>query len=444
MRVDHDGPRAILSPEDRVLSLYGERLLPGLSSCLDKLVTSLVTDSAVGLILIDASPLNEIERLYGARPFRRALEGLSDRARTRVAKEFGDGFFMTSGAIYEEQILFFIPRPRADRGFYAAALPQLTQELREYISVCLKRIVYPYLIDPCEIPVGYGMVFHRPFVRPEMQIAKLIASTLESARFEVDRRRRERAAILERIILEEQLSTVYEPIVRLSDRHVIGYEALTRGPVGTGLEGPHRLFSVAYSSSLEYELDSLCRRLALRNAVGIGPDQKLFLNILPTSVHDPDFGDLRVREMLDRMGLAPMNLVLEISEREAISNFQIFREAIGHFSNLGFGIALDDIGSGYSSLETALELAPDYLKIDMSLVRGIDDHPPKQELLRGLQSLAEKLRAEVIAEGIETEEELEALSELGIRCGQGYAIGRGAPSCGPPAPARAEPETSDP
>ena len=80
---------------------------------------------------------------------------------------------------------------------------------------------------------------------------------------------------------------------------------------------------------------------------------------------------MRIRDELEQIDLAPQNLVLEISEREAISNFQIFREAIGHFSNLGFGIALDDIGSGYSSLETALELAPDYLKIDMSLVRGI-------------------------------------------------------------------------
>ena len=96
---------------------------------------------------------------------------------------------------------------------------------------------------------------------------------------------------------------------------------------------------------------------------------------------------------------------------------------------LGFGIALDDTGAGYSSLEAALELNPDFLKIDMSLIRGIDDNPQKQELLSGLHRLALRMDATVIAEGIETEAELEMVASLGCTYGQGYAIGRGTPLC---------------
>ncbi len=407
--------------------MYGERKVQPLSYHLEDLSEQLNADGALGLVLVDATQLADIERIYGARPFRRSLEALAERVSGRVAKEFGSQYRMASGAIEEEQLLFFLHRNRDDADFYGSRLGELAGELRDYIDAGLKRIVYPYLGDPTEVPVGFGMVFHRPFQRPETQIRRLIAATQKSAHFELERVARKRGLALQDIILTHDLSTVYEPIVELADHTVIGYEALTRGPAGSGLESPQTLFSVAYRSQLEYELDSLCRRLALQNAQGIEPARKLFLNILPNSIHDPDFSEMRIRVLLERIGLAPKDLVLEISEREAISNFQIFRDAIDHFSSLGFGIALDDIGSGYSSLEAALELSPDYLKIDMSLVRGIDDNPPKQELLRGLQGLAEKLMADVIAEGIETEEELEAIRALGIRYGQGYAIGRAAP-----------------
>ena len=401
-----------------------------ISDHIEPIADHLMSDGALGLILVDATPLADIERFYGARPFRKALEALAQRIGGRLSQKVGQRYCMVSSMMEEEMLLFFVYGSRNDAQFFGHDVPLLTRDLREFVSAGLKRIVYPYLIDSVDLPVGSGIVFYRPFQRPEMQIRELIAETKKAAHFEVERSIREKGETLERILFEQALTNVYEPIIELADHTVIGYEALIRGPRASGLETPAQLFSVAYKCNLEYELDSLCRRLALRNARGIEPGQKLFLNILPTSIHDPDFSEMRIRDELEQIDLAPQNLVLEISEREAISNFQIFREAIGHFSNLGFGIALDDIGSGYSSLETALELAPDYLKIDMSLVRGIDDQPPKQELLRGLQGLAEKLQADLIAEGIETEEELDAIRELAIKCGQGYAIGRGAPFCG--------------
>ena len=139
-----------------------------------------------------------------------------------------------------------------------------------------------------------------------------------------------------------------------------------------------------------------------------------------------------MREALGALGLAPRNLVLEVSERQAISNFPIFREATDHFSNVGFRIALDDTGAGFSSLEAALELSPDFLKIDMSLVRGIEESPEKQELLRGLKGVAGKMNSTLIAEGIETQHELDVIRGLGIECGQGYHLGRGTPTPTPP------------
>lgn len=421
--------RGSLSSRDRIVALYGERSVPSLPEELAAIIDHLIEDEALGLILVDATPLSDIELFHGAQSFRRTLETLAGRLRARLAREIGDSFRMTAGALDEEHMLIFIHRARGDREFYGSMLPRLANDLRDYVELCLKRIVYPYLTDLSDIPVAHGSCFHRPFQRPEMQIRWLIDSTLRSAHAIVDRIGRERGERLRRILCDQSLSTVYEPIVLLENRETIGYEALTRGPVGSGLETPQKLFGVANDVNLEYELDNLCRRMALRNARGISAGDKLFLNILPTSIHDPEFANSDFQRVLDELGLAPENLVLEVSEKQAIANYPIFREAIDHFLRLGFGIALDDTGAGYSSLEAALELNPDFLKVDMSLIRGIDDNPQKQELLSGLQRLASRMDATVIAEGIETEAELETVAALGCTYGQGYAIGRATPLC---------------
>jgi EAL domain-containing protein (putative c-di-GMP-specific phosphodiesterase class I) len=153
----------------------------------------------------------------------------------------------------------------------------------------------------------------------------------------------------------------------------------------------------------------------------------LFLNCLPTAIHDPAFRGEVLKQTLEDLRLRPEDMVFEISERESIENFTIFREARDHYKDLGFKIALDDTGVAYGSLEAVMELAPDFIKVDLSLVRGIDTDPPRQELLRALHAVAGKLGGQIIAEGIETSEELATLQGLGIPYGQGYLFGRAAP-----------------
>jgi EAL domain-containing protein (putative c-di-GMP-specific phosphodiesterase class I) len=189
------------------------------------------------------------------------------------------------------------------------------------------------------------------------------------------------------------------------------------------LQSPERLFSQAREVGLVFELDCLCRRLAFASARCVPRGKKLFLNLLPAAIGDPNLRDEGLRANLEKYELDPGDLVLEISERESIENFAIFREMRDSYRELGVQIAIDDAGAGYSSLEAIMEISPDYMKADMALVRGIDTDPPRREVLLGLRGVAERIGAEVIAEGIETEEELRVVKELGIRYGQGYIFG---------------------
>ncbi|MDH3686441.1 MAG: EAL domain-containing protein, partial [Myxococcales bacterium] len=207
-------------------------------------------------------------------------------------------------------------------------------------------------------------------------------------------------------------------------RKVLGYEALVRGPADTEFASPPQLFRAAAEFGMLFELDCLCRRTALRVADRVPSGSRLFLNCLPSVIHDPAFQSEELGRLLQAKGLSPSDIVFEISEQESISNFAVFREVCDHYKELGFQIALDDVGVGYSSLEAVNELSPAFLKVDMSFVRGIDEDPSRREILKALTSVAWRTDAAVIAEGIETEAELSTLRDLAVSYGQGYLIGR--------------------
>jgi EAL domain-containing protein (putative c-di-GMP-specific phosphodiesterase class I) len=213
----------------------------------------------------------------------------------------------------------------------------------------------------------------------------------------------------------------------VASRTVYGYEALARGPVGTEFHTPDRLFDAAEQHRLVFELDCLCRQSGLDGAIGLPEGTHLFLNVRPTAIYDPHFRPDAVIRTLERSGLAPQNVVFEISEKESIENFSAFREVRDEYKSLGFRFALDDTGAGYASLQAVIELAPDFIKVDRSFVTGVDSDRAKQTLIRALQSVAGGIGAQLVGEGLDTLEELEMLGKLAIPFGQGWLFGKPTP-----------------
>ncbi|MBF0508701.1 MAG: EAL domain-containing protein, partial [Deltaproteobacteria bacterium] len=226
-----------------------------------------------------------------------------------------------------------------------------------------------------------------------------------------------------RKILESgRIEAHYQPIFDMTSGCIMGWEALSRGPKGTPFHSPLMLFDLAEELGLLFALEKVCRETAIANLGKISNGQKLFLNIHPRTVVDSSFNHGKTLELLSRVGFQPENVVFEITERHSIKDFPLFNQNIDHYRKQGFKIALDDTGTGYSGLSSIAELRPDFIKMDMSLIRDIDRNPIKRALLETFVSLANKIGSKIIAEGIETKAEASCLMDIGTHFGQGFFL----------------------
>jgi EAL domain-containing protein (putative c-di-GMP-specific phosphodiesterase class I) len=232
---------------------------------------------------------------------------------------------------------------------------------------------------------------------------------------------------LSRMIFEGGVRTVFHPIVRLADGEVIGHEALTRPVGGISFDSVEELFAFAESTDLLMDFERLCRRTAVEGAARTPSLGLLFLNASAGAVEDPDWSAGGMDRLLAQSGMAPADVVIEITERVAIVHHDEFQTALKMFKDRGYRVAVDDMGAGYASLQSLAAIEPDFLKFDTSLVRDIDHSSIKRSLLLSLRQLGDKIKARVIAEGIEREEELQTLIDLGIELGQGYLFHRPRP-----------------
>jgi EAL domain-containing protein (putative c-di-GMP-specific phosphodiesterase class I) len=325
-------------------------------------------------------------------------------------------------------LLFLSPRRGdADGRPRISDLEAIRARVEDQLNRKLANFTSQYLRGTRRVTVGYSVVFHDPRIMAERVVARLLAEAWESVRIQNDQAHFQTRCRLQDVMLGQQITTVFQPIVDLKHGGVHGFEALSRGPAGTQQHSPLNLFEAANETDLVFQLDRHCRRQALRTASRLPSPHRLFINVVPASMYDPDFKGASLITLLEGLGLSPARIVLEVSEKYAIRNYALFVEAMETFKQLGFSIAVDDIGAGHSGLENIAHLNPRYLKFDMDLVRDIDKKPIKHEMARALKTFADKMDSQIIAEGIETDEEQSACQELGLHYGQGYRIARPAP-----------------
>jgi EAL domain-containing protein (putative c-di-GMP-specific phosphodiesterase class I) len=400
------------------------RRLRSLGEHLPRLAEGFEEHGALGLVLVDASGFAPIEHHSGGEALHHAMSNLGELVTELVADRLSVSDAVVSGEVGRDEIVVFLFRGQDEVDFFKRELDRIRRKVTLGLEARGNRAAYPFSRRLPPFHVGTGSALRNPTIRPELQMRR----ALEEARDHIAlvsrlEARRQRKQVFE-ILIDRQIYSVYEPIVDVGSRTVFGYEALARGPRGTELHSPAALFSVAVEQDLVFQLDCLCRQSGLDGARDLPGGAKLFLNVRPSTIHDPSFRADALERTLQRCELAPSDVVFEISEQESIANFDIFREVRDYYGKLGFQIALDDVGAGYASLESVMELAPEFIKVDRSFCAKIDEDPGRQQLLPALQSLAERIGARIIGEGLDTLEELETLGRIGIEFGQGWLFGK--------------------
>lgn len=210
---------------------------------------------------------------------------------------------------------------------------------------------------------------------------------------------------------------VYQPIVNHSQNTVVGYESLSRPLVGKQLVQPDIWFQVAYQCKRFVQADLLALTSALKGVATSGSLVPIFVNVLPRSLLDTSFLVAVESALADRV-CRPGQLVIEIVEHVSYNPLSLIC-AIRDLRAMGVRVALDDVGMGGSSLGAMVELDPDFIKMDRSLIQGVSTSASKQRLLSHLVNYMESGDC-VIAEGIETQEDLTAVQQCGVNLSQGY------------------------
>lgn len=228
---------------------------------------------------------------------------------------------------------------------------------------------------------------------------------------------RDKIFLIREIIDNRHIRTVYQPIVELAGHRPMGFEALTRGPKDSELESPIKLFHAAAQLNMFAELDHAARISAIANASFLNETHLLFINTDPSIMDRPEFKDF---SYLENGNIDPSQICLELTERTSVKDFAKFRFALDALKSSGFKIAIDDAGEGYASIRTIAEIKPNFIKLDMSIVRDIDQDTTKQNIAEFLVDMSKKLGTRLIAEGIETENEMRILTDIGADYGQGY------------------------
>jgi len=213
-----------------------------------------------------------------------------------------------------------------------------------------------------------------------------------------------------------EIAMAFQPIVDIAAHEIWAYEALVRGPNG---EGAGTIFAQVTDQN-RYAFDQACRVTAIETAAELGLTGRLSINFLPNAVYRPETCIRATLDASDRVGFAVDKLVFEVTEAEKVEDRAHLKNIFTEYKKHQFLTAIDDFGAGYSGLNLLAEWQPDIIKLDMNLIRDIDQNKTKQLIVKSILDVCHGLGIQVISEGVETRQELEVLVDFGVNLFQGY------------------------
>ena len=389
--------------------------MPTLPVMIEQLRVPIRERGEVGIFYLNFVRYSKIEEIYGWEKLDEVLETTAAAVRDFLDGNAFHSTHMMVGFTHDDDfIVFHVPETGAT-GPTDRDIMRIARRLQQHVSMRLEEVHGEDIAALLDIYIGYAHVFYNPKLRLERSIYHGIREATNAARSLEERERARKVVDLKRVLHDRRVYIDYHPIVLAKTGEVFGYEALARGELRS-LRSPQVMFDVAAEADLLWELGRLCRSRAIEGMPErLRGDQLLFLNADPQDFADPAFG-------LDAVD--PQRIVIEITERTAITDYPKFRERLAAFRARGYRFAVDDAGSGYAGLGSIANLEPDFIKLDISLINSIDTNFIKQNLVETMVNFAREQGAMVIAEGVERAEELATVKRLGVPLVQGFFLNR--------------------
>jgi EAL domain-containing protein (putative c-di-GMP-specific phosphodiesterase class I) len=389
--------------------------LPPIADAIDAMRVGLQARGELVVLYFSFVRFGKLEEVYGWEK----LDAVLDTTANAVRDYLRRGALATSRAMVafpHDDDFVFLHVPAA--GVDAASDAEVTETagvLQRYVAARIESAHGEEIAALTEIYAGRSHVQYDPKVRLERLVYRGIREAANAARSVEQRERARHVGELRATIRERAVYVDYHPIVVADTGRVFGYEALARG-LRRSLRSPEVMFDVAADANMLWELSRLCRAKALEGIALLQPGELLFLNVDPHDFADPEFTEVGSHD--------PQRVVIEITERTAIKDYPWLRDRLQAFRARGYRFAVDDAGSGYAGLGSIANLEPNFIKLDRSLVTGLDASATKRNLVETMVRFANEQHAMVIAEGVERAEEYAAVRRLGVHLVQGFFVNR--------------------
>lgn len=366
------------------------------------------------MLLFDVKNFAEIKSLYPTHVLQQIESTIIESFRDLIAREFAAESIIAMQKYYDDDYLVIVKDEGLDN--------EAWQEKQERFRVLIEQELAERTVSFFDFPLSFYTSSVR--IEPKEELFEAIQHALQDARSIAKKHLPANIghirAQLRQIIEEERIRVLAQPIISLETGEAIGWEMLTRGPADTPYAMPDELFHYAYQTDMLIHLELLVVKKAFLVITQKKSFSPVFINVTVPTIRNPYFFTM-VKKLCDQFpDISPTQIVFEITERHVVDDYQEFNRSVADFRKSGFKLAVDDTGAGYASLNMISELLPDVIKIDRSIIRDIDQHAVKDTVLEALLLVAKKIGCNVVAEGIETEEEAKVLINRKVDYGQGY------------------------
>jgi EAL domain-containing protein (putative c-di-GMP-specific phosphodiesterase class I) len=385
---------------------------------MEGITAAFVNGHEVAVIVFNLKDINKIADQLGQFEYSQFQKQIKKIFRLSIEQQIVKKDVITLHDYYDEGLTLFIKVDNVHHG--RSEINTLAGKIIYGVEKALNKI-YPSL-QP-EFDLGYMFVEKKNYsIMQSVESARRQAIAMAEKRVQTEWN--EMVYSIRKIISKKEIKLLAQPIIDVATKEVKAMEMLTRGPAGTVLESPLLLFSVARQTGMLYELEMLVIEKVLEQIKAVKCRQNIFVNCTPVTL-----GNIRftrdLKEIMQKFkSISPIQITFEVTENDSIEGLKNFIYNIKMLRLMGFKIAIDDTGAGYSSLSIISDIMPDIIKIDRSVIQNIDKNSVKESILQGLMLIAREAGSLVVAEGIENEEEASVLRRNNVDLAQGFFYAR--------------------